>query len=59
MPNVEPGESREHYVQRCVPYVVNGEGLTSHAALGKCEGMYDEHLKRQKQRAAKGAKKEK
>jgi hypothetical protein len=48
MPEINAGESRESYVKRCVPYVVKNEGLTSHQALGKCEGMYDQHLKKAK-----------
>lgn len=47
MPEIQSGESREHYLQRCIPYVVKNEGLSNAAAAGKCEGMYDEHVKRQ------------
>lgn len=47
MPEVNEGESRESYIQRCIP-VVRGEGLDEQAALGKCEGMYDEHQKKSK-----------
>jgi hypothetical protein len=49
MPEVKPGENRNSYVARCVR-VVMGEGLGQEAAVGKCEGMYDSHVK--KSRAA-------
>ena len=50
MPSVNPGESREHYVSRCVAYImhVEGERDASHAAA-KCHGVYDQHLKKQKE----------
>lgn len=41
MPRVNPGETRSHYLARCIPMVM-GEGLTQKQAIGKCEGMYDD-----------------
>ena len=34
------GESKEDYISRCIPYVLN-EGATPEQAAGKCYGMYD------------------
>lgn len=48
MPDVKPGESRESYVSRCIAEITKSEGLDAKAAAGKCEGMYDEHVKREK-----------
>lgn len=45
MPDVKDGESRKDYMKRCVPIVV-AEGHTQDEAVGKCEGMYDEHTKK-------------
>jgi len=46
MPEVQVGESRNHYVGRCVQHGMDVEGLTQKQALGKCEGMYSEYQKR-------------
>jgi len=46
MPKVEPNESRDHYMGRCVP-ICMGEGLTNEQAVGKCEGMYDSAHKKE------------
>jgi hypothetical protein len=35
-----PGESKEDYISRCIPYVIN-EGKTPDEAAGKCYGMWD------------------
>lgn len=51
MPAVKEGESREEYMKRCVP-VVRAEGASEEAAVGKCEGMYDEHQKKRKKQKA-------
>lgn len=40
MPKVISGETRDEFVARCVPRVMN-EGLTQDQAVGKCEGIYD------------------
>jgi hypothetical protein len=45
MPHVRPGMSRNEYVGMCVNYVMKNEGLDKNAAVGKCEGLYDEYLK--------------
>ena len=45
MPDIKPGESRQDYVARCVPYVIKKEGATQKQALGKCFGMYDHYTK--------------
>lgn len=49
MPNVKPGEKRNDYVGRCVKVCMK-EGLSQKAAVGKCEGMYNEHLKHKNKR---------
>jgi hypothetical protein len=45
MPDIKPGESRDDYVARCVPYVIKKEGATQKQALGKCYGMYNHYTK--------------
>jgi len=45
MPDVREGEDRSSYMARCVPQVMK-EGLDQKAAVGKCEGMYDSHVKK-------------
>jgi len=49
MPSIKKGESRSDYVARCVPYCMKNEGLDEKSAVGKCEGMYDQHKKTVKQ----------
>jgi hypothetical protein len=39
MPTPKEGESRNDFVSRCVPIVMD-EGETQEAAVGKCEGIY-------------------
>jgi len=46
MPAIKKGESRDDYLKRCIPYCVDSEGMTPEAAKGKCEGMYDQHIKK-------------
>jgi len=36
-----PGESKDDFISRCIPYVLN-EGLSQDEALGKCYGMWGE-----------------
>ena len=48
IPEIREGESRKNYVARCIPYVVEHEGLTQEQAVGKCEGLYNEHEKKEK-----------
>jgi|WetSurMetagenome_2_1015567.scaffolds.fasta_scaffold20333_5 hypothetical protein len=45
MPEVKTGESRKDYIARCVPVVMK-EGLDNKAAVGKCEGLFDSHVKK-------------
>lgn len=47
MPTPKKGETRSHFVGRCVTYVMRNEGITnsSHAAA-KCHGIYDQHKKK-------------
>lgn len=52
MPTIKKGESRNSYIPRCINYVVKNEGLTAKQAAGKCEGMYDQHLKNKKSKSA-------
>ena len=35
-----PGESKDEYIGRCIPYVLN-EGASQEQAAGKCYGMWD------------------
>ena len=55
MPSVNPGESRQHYVSRCIPIVMHEGGAhhTPSQAAGKCHGMYDQHKKRSRKQKAK------
>ena len=46
MPDVKSGESRKDYMGRCVPIVMAEGGHTKDQAVGKCEGMYNEHVKK-------------
>lgn len=43
MPSIEKGESESDYVKRCIPFVINKEGLSPEAAAAKCHGMYKQH----------------
>ena len=52
MPEVKPGESRNSYMGRCVRQVM-AEGLDQKAAVGKCEGMYDSHVKKSREAVRK------
>ncbi len=45
MPEVKTGESRKDYLGRCIPMVMS-EGLNRNQAVGKCEGMYNSHVKK-------------
>ena len=45
MPTPGDNEKRSDYVSRCVPIVMK-EGLDQNAAVGKCEGMFDSHTKK-------------
>src|ERR1051326_1437774 len=40
MPTPRRGETRDHYLKRCIPMVMR-EGLDQEQATGKCEGMFD------------------
>jgi hypothetical protein len=42
MPKPTIGESRNHYISRCIEQCIS-EGLSQDQALGKCEGMADEY----------------
>jgi hypothetical protein len=52
MPSVRKGEKQAHYVSRCVPYVMKHEKLDQKAALGKCYGMFRQHLKHKKSKGS-------
>jgi hypothetical protein len=51
MPEIKKDESRSDYIARCVPYCMKHEGLDHDAAVGKCEGLYTEYLKKGNQSA--------
>ena len=40
MPTVKSGESEKNYIARCIPYVMDNEGLDQKQAAGKCYGMF-------------------
>ncbi len=42
MPTPTSGESRDHFMARCIPMVMN-EGKTQDQAKGECEGIFDQH----------------
>lgn len=48
MPEHKKGETRQQWMNRCIPYVRKHEGLTKKQAAGKCGGMYDTWKKKQK-----------
>lgn len=48
MPAVKKNESRQEYISRAMHEMVHNEGLGVNHALGKAEGMYDQHIKKQK-----------
>lgn len=41
MPSVEPHETREHYMERCVPVLIK-EGHDQKQAVAQCENMFKE-----------------
>ena len=45
MPSINPNESEQKYISRCVKFVMEHENLSQKAALGKCYGMYKQHKK--------------
>jgi len=45
-PSIKPGESRDDYASRCIPWVIRNEGREPDAAAGKCYGMYDAKVKK-------------
>ena len=49
MPNVKQNESRSSYVHRAIPYMM-AEGLSQKQAVGKAEGMFDYHSKKNKKK---------
>lgn len=50
MPAVQEGETREHYISRCISYLFHNEGETDKAhAYAKCNGMYEQHLKNKRE----------
>jgi hypothetical protein len=46
MPVPDKGETREHFIDRCIPMIVK-EGKTQKQAEGECYGIWDEHHKAQ------------
>lgn len=48
MPTPKKGEKRSDYMKRCVPFVMDEDGIDNDAAVGKCEGMFDQHKKKSK-----------
>lgn len=47
MPEHKKGESRQDWMNRCIPYLIKNEGKTQEEAAGKCGGMYDSWAKEQ------------
>ena len=56
MPKVNPNESRKSFVGRCIPIVIK-EGATQAHAVAKCNGMYEQYLKRKRRNTRKKARK--
>jgi hypothetical protein len=50
MPSVKKGETRNAYVKRAVKQMVEKEGLSPKAAVGKAEGMFDQAKKKGKRK---------
>uniref|UniRef100_A0A6M3IXT7 Putative peptidase n=1 Tax=viral metagenome TaxID=1070528 RepID=A0A6M3IXT7_9ZZZZ len=50
MPNPRSGESKKSYMARCQKYVIEKEGEKPDRAYKKCEGMWDQHKKKQRQK---------
>lgn len=53
MPDVNPGESRSHYIARCIPIVKaesQGQGYKPGFAYEKCRGMFEQAQKKGKKR---------
>jgi len=48
MPSVKPNEKQSDYISRCVSYCMDKEGLDQKAAVGKCYGLWKQHLKNKK-----------
>lgn len=59
MPEVSENESEKDYMKRCVPYLIDKEGLEQKHAVAKCYGMFRQHRKgmhkRYKKQQDKGA----
>ena len=53
MPAVKKGEKRGHYVSRAVDMMVEKEGMSQKAALGKAEGMFSSHWTGPKKKGGK------
>jgi hypothetical protein len=51
MPAVKKGEKRSAYVKRAVKQLVEKEGMSPKAAVGKAEGMFDSKWKGPKKRS--------
>lgn len=41
MPTPRKGETKEHYIERCIPMLIN-EGKPQDQAVAICNGMWDE-----------------
>ncbi len=39
-PEIKPNESETDYVSRCIPWLINNEGLSQEQAAGKCFGIF-------------------
>lgn len=52
MPKIRKGQTRNSYIPECVAYVMKNEGLTKDQAVGKCEGLYNQHEKKHKKSKA-------
>jgi hypothetical protein len=58
MPKPSKGESRQKFVNRCIPAVIK-EGKTKDQAAGQCYGMYDyaKELAKQRRKSEGGRRK--
>jgi hypothetical protein len=49
MPKPNPNESKKDFIARCVPYVMKNENVKdSKYAVAKCNGIWEQHKKKQK-----------
>lgn len=43
MPKPNKNEKKEHFISRCIPYLIKKEGKSQKAAAGQCFGIWKQH----------------